>query len=88
VGEVTTGTKWWQEDPQVKVQFRAQTGELVTFSINGRYQVGDSVDVMYDPADCKNAGVKGAGLPTPIRRLICVLFVLGGLGWEMFRWSR
>jgi hypothetical protein len=89
VGEVTTGTKWWHEDPQVKLQFRAQTGELVSFSTNGRYQVGDSVDVVYDPADCKNAAVK-AGSPThPLVAVgFCVLLILCGLGWEVFRWSR
>jgi hypothetical protein len=89
VGEVTTRAKWWDEDPKVKVQFRAQTGQLVTISIDQRrHQIGDSVDVVYDPADCKNARLKGEGLPGPVARVLWVLLVLVGLGWELFRGSR
>jgi uncharacterized protein DUF3592 len=92
VGEVTTRDKgWWHEDPQVKVQFRAHTGQLVTISTDRRrYEIGDSVDVVYDPADCENARVKpdAAGLSAPRRRAVFVLFILLGLGWELFRWSR
>jgi len=90
VGKVTTRAKWWDiEDPQVKVEFRAKTGEMVTFSTDQRrYQIGDSVDVIYDPADCKYARVNDGNPVHPqVQLVVFVLLILIGLGWEVFRWS-
>ena len=87
VGKVTTRAKWWDiEDPQVKVEFRAKTGEMVTFSTDRRrYQIGDSVDVIYDPADCKYARVNDGNPVHPqVQLVVFVLLILIGLGWKCF----
>jgi hypothetical protein len=64
-GEVVEAeSRWWKRDHRdgsrpVKIRFYAGTGERVFLTLNtgDKYQIGQLVEVIYEPMDPQNAGL-------------------------------